>query len=92
MPTQLPRTIDEPPYLMFWRADDAMMPMLGFALGIIADEVLTLAGIGLVGAYIYQRVRVGRPEMFLLHACYWYGFYPSRGHALIHPYIREIAS
>lgn len=28
-----PRTIDEPPYFMLWRIDDAMVPIFGLLLG-----------------------------------------------------------
>lgn len=92
MQHQLPRTIDEPPYLMFWRVDDAMMPIVGVILGIVSEWMLLCVGIGFVMSYVYQRVRLGRPEKFAEHTLYWYGFFPNRGHAMIHPYIREIVS
>ena len=37
---------------------------------------------GLLLAWVYQRYRSGRPELFVVHALYWQGFYPGRGRAL----------
>ena len=46
---------------------DAAACCLAFGLG------------GFVLAWLYQRYRAGRPELFVVHLIYWLGLYPGRG-------------
>ena len=75
----LPRTVDELPYLFVWRLDDLLIPAITTGFGFVTGTpiLLGLAGLGL--AYLYQRYRAGRPELYLVHRLYWLGLYPGRG-------------
>ena len=86
----LPRTIDEPPYFMIWRVDDAMVPFFGLTIGFLVGEVAVLFGLGVLFSFAYRKFREGRPEMWVVHAVYWQGLYPDRGHTLFNPFEREI--
>lgn len=85
-----PRTIDEPPYFMLWRIDDAMVPVFGLLLGFIVGQVAVLASLGLLFSFVYRKFREGRPEKWVVHAAYWSGLLPLGGHSFINPFEREI--
>ena len=86
--TPLPRTVDDPPYFLLWRMDDFAPPTLMLAIGFLLDAPFLMAFFGLVLGFFYQRYREGKPEMFVLHAMYWYGAWPSRGHTMRNPFQR----
>lgn len=92
MAQPLPRTIDELPYIMLWRFDDALLPVLGLIAGILLERLLLCVGIGVVLSFFYRRYREGRPEHHLLHALYWTGLWVNRGHAMWNPFERELRS
>lgn len=89
---KIPRTIDDPLYFLIWRFDDAILPIFGVIVGILSDQMLLSVAVGVGLSYFYRRYREGRPEMFLMHALYGQGFWPNRGHAMVHPFIRRIRS
>ena len=78
----LPRSVDELPYLFIWRLDDFLVPAVTTALGFVAGWPVMFGLAGLVLAWVYQRYRAGRPELFVVHGLYWQGFYPGRGRGL----------
>ncbi len=84
----LPRTVDEPPYFLLWRVDDFVPPVLFLVIGMLAGAALAFAGIGVALSLFYRRYREGRPEFYVLHALYWSGLWPARGHSFPNPYCR----
>jgi conjugal transfer pilus assembly protein TraL len=84
----LPRTVDDPPTFLVWRADDMAPPMLGLAIGFLIGMPFTLLGAGLGLSLLYRRFREGRPEFYAFHLLYWAGLWPSRGHSFPNPYAR----
>lgn len=76
---KIPRYIDDPPHLLLWSADEVAPIGLGLVLGIFADQLAVFSAIGFAASYIYRRFRDGRPDGFLFHWLYWYGFWPGRG-------------
>ena len=77
----LPRSVDELPYLFVWRVDDFLVPAITTAFGFVTGTPILFGLAGLVLAWLYQRFRAGRPELYLVHRLYWLGFYPGRGHS-----------
>jgi conjugal transfer pilus assembly protein TraL len=88
-PLELPRTIDEPPLMLFWQLDDFCVFCLALAIGIVFDAPGwgALAGIGVV--YAYSRYRDGRPDLYALHGLYWAGFTPNVGKSFTNPFVRR---
>ena len=64
------------------RLSRRLVPAVTTALGFVAGWPLLFGLAGLVLAWVYQRYRAGRPELFVVHALYWRGFYPGRGRIL----------
>lgn len=81
----LPRSVDELPYLFVWRLDDFLIPAVTTAVGFVTGTPVLLGFAGMVLAYLYQRFRSGRPELYLVHRLYWLGLYPGRGHSFPNP-------
>ena len=63
----LPRSVDELPYLFVWRLDDFLLPAVTTALGFVAGAPVSFGLGGFVLAWLYQRYRAGRPELFVVH-------------------------
>lgn len=87
---QIPRTIDDLPYLLIWRLDDFMPPiaclLLGYAIGFPLPALL----LGFGASFLYQRYRDGKPEGYVLHALYWYGLFIPRNRSFPNPFIRVL--
>lgn len=86
----LPRTVDEPIQILFWRLDEALLPILGLMIGGIVGYMLPLFFGGVLFSFIYMRLRLGMPEMYVVHLAYWNGLYPDRGHSFINAFEREV--
>jgi conjugal transfer pilus assembly protein TraL len=86
----LPRTVDEPVQIFFWRLDEAILPILGLVLGAVFGYMLPLFLTGVAVSFVYMRLRIGMPEMYVIHLLYWHGFYPDRGHSFFDPFDREV--
>jgi conjugal transfer pilus assembly protein TraL len=84
----LPRTVDDPPFFLLWRLDDFAPPTLMLAVGFLVNAPFLLAFAGLIMGVLYQRYREGRPEMFVLHALYWFGVWPGSGRTMRNPFQR----
>lgn len=87
---ELPRSIDEMPYVMVWRMDDFMPPIIGLIIGFLTGRPEIFAGLGFALSFFYRKFRQGRPENWVMHALYWWGLLPMRGHSLFNPFEREI--
>lgn len=68
----IPRTLDSPPKLLWWDADQAILVsgclVFGMAIGSPVIGVLLGGGIGVV----YGRAKSGKHPMFAFHIMYWY--------------------
>jgi conjugal transfer pilus assembly protein TraL len=87
-PLPLPRTVDDPPTFLLWRADDMAAPILALAIGFFIEKPMTMMLAGAVLSLVYRRYREGRPEFYVFHALYWAGLWPGRGHAFANPFAR----
>lgn len=86
---KLPRTIDDPPVFLVWRADDLMVPAVMLIVGLFVDRMILFFVIGVALSFVYRKFREGRPEQFVLHSLYWSGLWPNRGHSFVNPFKRE---
>jgi conjugal transfer pilus assembly protein TraL len=86
---EFPGTIDDPPYILLWRMDDAAMPALFGCVGMWFDHLWTMVAAGVVVMFLYRRFREGRPEFYAFHALYWLGFIPCRSYLMPNPFCRS---
>lgn len=86
---RIPRTIDEMPFVFIWRADEFLFPIGAVLLGILVNYPFTAMFIGFGLAYVYRKMREGKPALFVLHQFYWWGFYPLHGHSMLDSWERE---
>jgi conjugal transfer pilus assembly protein TraL len=87
---KIPNLIDEPPYLLLWRADEFIPVMVGLSFGMMIDKKVVLTSIGLVVAYAYRKYRDNTPDGYLLHLLYKSGFLPANGRSMINPFITRL--
>lgn len=68
----IPARLDDPPKFLFWDFDVAILAMGCLVLGIMVNQTMTFAAIGVVVAMSYQKIKAGKSRAFGLHALYWY--------------------
>lgn len=89
MQLHLPRSIDDPPYLLIWRLDHVVWLVLAILIGILVDRMWICLGIGLLLVHFIQRYEDGWPDGYVFHLLYWWGLWPTRGRTVRNAYQRE---
>ena len=75
----VPRYIDDQPRIFFWPLDVFLVFSTGLFVGIIAGHLFYFAVIAFIIAYAFTKFKAGKPDSFLYHALYWYGFLQLKG-------------
>jgi conjugal transfer pilus assembly protein TraL len=88
-PIYVPNTIDDPPHMLLWSADELAPILMGLAIGMMTGNALVFTAIGVGITYAYRKYRDGRPDGYLMHMLYWYGFWPSRSKSIPNPFARR---
>ena len=68
----MPRHLDDPPVLFFWRADSVLLVVVFFILGTLLGLTVYLTIVGVFVARLWGRLRADRAGLLLL-LFYWYG-------------------
>lgn len=76
---KIPRYIDDQPKIFFWDLDVFMIASTCIFLGIITQNLLTGIFLGVGVSYGFTKFKTGKPDSFLFHALYWYGFMKLKG-------------
>lgn len=86
---RMARSIDEPDQVLLWSVDELIPVAVLFGIGITMHQLL--ASIALIFAFlrVYRRFRDGRPNGYLGHQLYWYGFAGSETITVRNPFIRR---
>jgi conjugal transfer pilus assembly protein TraL len=71
-PVPIPKRLNDPPKMMFWELDQAMVFMAALMLGITVEMTLTSMAVGLLAAWGYGKLKSGKHRGFAKHALYWY--------------------
>jgi conjugal transfer pilus assembly protein TraL len=86
---RIPRTIDDMPYAFIWRMDEFAVPIIMMLVGMLLNYAFTALFLGIGLVYFYRKYREGRPNLYVLHLCYWWGFTPLSGHSMLNTWERE---
>ncbi|MBZ9574493.1 type IV conjugative transfer system protein TraL [Modicisalibacter sp. MOD 31.J] len=86
---ELPRTIDEPPQLMLWSADELIPLMSCVGIGIITDHFMIMLFVGIVLWRVLRRYKDSRPDGYLLHMVYWTGLPIGSSRIFVNPFRRH---
>jgi conjugal transfer pilus assembly protein TraL len=81
-PTEIPKTIDDPPLILLWRVDDLVPIVLCLVIGIFTGSpgtMFKLIVLGVLLVRLYSKYRERRPDGHALPFLYWYGLLPLRG-------------
>lgn len=68
----IPNQHDDPPKLLLWEFDQALIFMIGLVFGIVAEMLLPGMVCSLLLARWYGQKKVGRHRMYVMHLLYWY--------------------
>lgn len=75
MDFSIPLTHDDPPKMLLWDFDLAIIFMVGVVFGIISGFLLMGVVVGVWGARWYSKKKAGKHKMYVVHVMYW--FLPS---------------
>jgi conjugal transfer pilus assembly protein TraL len=67
----IPKTLDDPPKMLFWDLDQSLVFFSMIVLGILANMTATLGAVGLFVAYLYGKLKGGKHRGFAKHVMYW---------------------
>ena len=86
---EMPRHVDDPPSLMFWRIDDVTPFFMLLIIGIFINQPLILVVLGFFAVRLYGRFRESRADGYALHGLYWFGLMPITRRTIPNPFIRR---
>ena len=71
MSTLIPQRLDDPPKLLLWEMDQAMVFMSILVIGIACDLPGTFFVLGLLVAWRYGKLKSGKHRGFAKHLIFW---------------------
>lgn len=71
----IPSKHDEPPKMLWWEFDQAMIFMGGTVFGILSGFLFMGVVVGVWGVRWYGKKKAGRHKFYVVHIMYW--FLPS---------------
>jgi len=89
---KLPRTIDEPPMMLFWRGDELVPFFLLFVIGFIIKQLLISIFLGIVMVKVVRKYRDIRPDGYVIHTLWWKGIYPIMTRTTGNPFLRKFVN
>jgi conjugal transfer pilus assembly protein TraL len=88
---KIPRYIDANQVILFrWTFDELAIFGTFFIIGIITGHPTIGMGIGMVAVRSFSRYRNTKPDGFLLHVMYWWGFVPLKNRSALNAFHRRI--
>lgn len=92
-PIKIPTEIDTPHQILLWSTDEFVPFMAFLIIGNLIGQLIIFCIIGAVIGHFYKRYKNTRPDGYLDHCLYWYGFrgvIKSEGKTLVNPFIKEL--
>lgn len=86
----LPRGVDEPQHVLFWRADDFAVFGACYCVGLLANQLIIFLLLGFVGSYWMRKHRESHPDGYLRHFLYWHGLLPIKARGALGPFHRKV--
>ncbi|WP_287961701.1 type IV conjugative transfer system protein TraL [Alcanivorax sp.] len=86
---KVPRGIDDPVRILWWRVDEFVPVMVGLLVGFIVQQLLLCSLIGLICIRYYKRFNNSAADGLPLHFFYWCGYVKGKGWSFINPFIRR---
>ena len=86
---KLPRSVDDPPIMLIWSADELGAFFTCFIIGFMIQQVLIMAIIGYFFVRMIRRIQNTKPNGHLIHLMYWFGVPFTETRTLPNPYERS---
>jgi conjugal transfer pilus assembly protein TraL len=87
---RFPRHIDKPQRLLLWQADEIVPAFFLFGLGIMLNQIVLFTVAAMASVWFFRKFRNAKPDGYLFHALYWYGFAPLSARQAINPFLRRV--
>ncbi|KPK51089.1 MAG: hypothetical protein AMS22_11465 [Thiotrichales bacterium SG8_50] len=68
----VPRTLDDPPRILWWDLDQAMVVIMITGFGMMAGYFLGGMILGVGVAWLYGKLKTGKHPAFAVHLAYWH--------------------
>lgn len=92
-PTSIPTRQDDPPWLLFFRADEVLPFFILFIVGIITHNLLICIVLGWGFSYVYKKINSRFSRGFVLHWLYSKGLWLfSMSRTLSNPFNKRYIS
>lgn len=86
---EIPGTLDEPPLVLIWSADEIAPFLLFVCLGMIIDQIIPAIAVGWLISYAYRKHRDRKPDGFVFHLLYTYGMPVVRERRFPNPFAKK---
>lgn len=86
---KLPRTVDEPPMMLFWRGDELVPFFILFIIGFMMKQLFIAIVIGVLSIKVIRKYRDLHPNGYLVHYLWWKGIYPLSSRTTGNPFLRK---
>lgn len=67
----LPKSLDEPPRLLFWSIDEAMIMLTPAGMGIILEYTVIGMILGLISFLGWRKIKGNNQANLLMYGAYW---------------------
>jgi conjugal transfer pilus assembly protein TraL len=89
---EMPAYIDDPVHILIWSADEAAPILIGLMLGVLIGQITLCVVTGILATKLYSKYRDARPDGYIMHLIYWYGFLPTKARSIPNPFARSFRS
>lgn len=86
---KMPRSVDDPPILLLWSADELGAFFACFLVGFFIQQVLVMLVIGYFLIRMMRRFQNTKPRAHMIHLMYWWGVPFAETRTLPNPYDRS---
>lgn len=83
---RLPRSIDEPPMMLFWRSDELVPLAILFIVGFVAKQIFICLVLGFLSIKIVRKYRDIKPDGYVIHYLWKKGIFPIKSRTAKNPF------
>jgi conjugal transfer pilus assembly protein TraL len=86
----LPRHLDMPQRILVFQVDELVPAAVFFMIGLGTGHIVKCVLIAMFSIWLMRRFRDTRPDGYLYHFLYWYGFAPASCRQTLNPFLRRV--
>lgn len=87
---KLSNRVNDPIFVLMWSFDELAPLLIGLVVGIMMEKAAICCAIGYAFTTVWRKYRDSKPDGYLLHLLYAYGFIPSNAKSMINPFVKRL--